>query len=230
MPTKLFLGFFGPRERGDSSGLGFSPTVLAKEDFEGRKGDDGFSPTVLAKEDFEGRKGDEGFSPPVLAKEDIEGTKGDEGPSDCSRLCSVGFSSLGQSKSGEGFLSGGTFVLSSSSTPVSSSPLHRRFSPTSDTLISYPNSLRESQMGCSGVVFNSMIGKPTSEGVESFEKAYNQLLKNNSDTWRYSSNPEVHDDSKKVTQDLDSLVLEGFQVEDLTTQGQSSISFGGIGN
>ena len=175
MPAKLFLGFFGPRERGDSSGLGFSPTVLAKED-------------------FEGRKGDEGFSPPVLEKEDIEGTKGDEGPSDCSRLCSVGFSSLGLSKSGEGFLSGGTFVLSSSSTP-----LHRRFSPTSDTLISYPNSLRESQMGCSGVVFNSMIGMPTSEGVESFEKAYNQLLKKNSDTWRYSSNPELHDDSKKVT-------------------------------
>ena len=174
---------------------GFSPTVLEKEDFEGRKGDKGFSPTVLAKEDFEGRKGDEGFSPTLLAREDIEGTKGDESPSDCSRLCSVGFSSLGLFQPGKGFLSGGTLVLFSSSNPsVSSSPLHWHFSPASDTLISHPNSLRESQMGYSGVVFNSMIGIAMSEGVDSFEKASNQLLKENFDTWRFSSNPEVHDD------------------------------------
>ena len=148
---------------------------MEKEDFEGRKGDKGSSHTVLAKEDFEERKGEEVFSPTVLAKEDIKGTKGDEGPSGCSRLCSVGFSSMGLSKPSEGFLSKGTLVLSSSSTPsVSPFPLLRRFSPTSDTLISHPNSLRESQMGCSGVIFNSVIGIPTIEGVESFEKASNQ--------------------------------------------------------
>ena len=122
--------------------------------------------------------------------------KGDEGPLGCCRLCLVGFSSIGLSKPGEGFLSEGTLVLSSSSTTpfFSSSPLHRRFSLASDTLISHPNSLRESQMSCSGVIFNSVIGIPTLEGVESFEKASNQLLKENSDIRRFNSNPKVHDD------------------------------------
>ena len=189
---------FGPRKMGVSFGLGCSSTILKKEDFEGRKGDEGSSHTVLAKEDFKGRKGNEGFSPTILAKEDIKGMKGDKGPLSYSRLCSVGFSSIGLSKPGEGFLSEGTLVLFSSSTPyVSSSHLHQCFSPTSDTLILHPNSLRESQMGCSGVIFNSMIGIPTLEGVESFEKASNQLLKENYDIRRFSSNSEVHDDLEK---------------------------------
>ena len=202
----MFLGLLVQEKRGVSSGLGFSSTILEKEDFKGRKGDEVFSPTVLAKED-------------------IKGMKGDEGPSGCSRLCSIGFSSIGLSKPGEDFLSEETLVLSSSSTPsVSPSPLLRRFSPTSDTLISHPNPLRESQMGCSGVIFNSVIGIPTLEGVESFEKASNQLLKENYDIWKFSSNPEVHDDSKKVvTQDLDSPVPKGFQVEGLTTPEKAKV-------
>ena len=40
-----------------------------------------------------------------------------------------------------------------------------------------------------------MIGIPTLEGVKSFEKASNPLLKENYDIQRFSSNPEVHDDS-----------------------------------
>ena len=71
-----------------------------------------------------------------------------------------------------------------------------------------------------------MIGIPTSEGVESFQKASNQLHKENSDIQRFSTNLEVHDDSKKVvTQELDNLAPKGFQVEGLTTPEKAKVQF-----
>ena len=53
-------------------------------------------------------------------------------------------------------------------------------------------------MDCGGVVFNSTIGIPITEGVESFEKASNHLLKEDSSPMRLNSNPEVHDVLKRV--------------------------------
>ena len=76
-----------------------------------------------------------GFSPSVLAKEDIEGMKGNEGSSSCCRLSSVGISFSRPSKPGKGLPSEGTLGPSSSSIPfISSSPLCRSLSPTSDPL------------------------------------------------------------------------------------------------
>ena len=77
------------------------------------------------------------------------------------------------SKPGEGFLSEGTLVLSSFSTPyVSSSPLHLRFSPASIALISHPNlaieffSLKERRRGSSLPPRLESTNFTTEEGVD----------------------------------------------------------------
>ena len=166
-----------------------------------------------------------GFSPSVLAKEDIEGMKGNEGSLRSCRLSSVGISFLGLYKLGKGLPSEGTVGPSYSSIPfISSSSLCWSLSSTSGPLLSQPNSWKESQMDCGGVVFNSMVGIPITEGVEFFEEASNHLLKKDSSLGRLNSNLEGHDVSKIVfIQDLDSLILEGFQVHGLSSPEKDKV-------
>ena len=79
-------------------------------------------------------------------------------------------------------------------------------------------------MDCGGAVFNSMVGIPITEGVGSFEKASNHLLNKDSGPGRLNSNPDVHDVSKRVfIQDLDSLILEGFQVQGLSSPKKDKV-------
>ena len=79
-------------------------------------------------------------------------------------------------------------------------------------------------MNRGGAVFNSMVVIPITKSVESFEKASNHLLKEDSSSGRLSSNPEAHDVSKRVfIQDPDSLILEGFQVEGLSSLEEDKI-------
>ena len=79
-------------------------------------------------------------------------------------------------------------------------------------------------MDCGGAVFNSMVDIPITEGVESFKKASNHLLKEDYGPERLNSNLEVHDVSKRVfIQDPDSLIPEGFQVQGLSSPKKDKV-------
>ena len=95
--------------------------------------------------------------------------KGNEGSSSYCSLSSVGISFSDISKLGKGLPLERMLVPSFSSIPfISSSPLCQSLSPASGPLLSQPNSWKESQMDRGGAVFNSMVGIPITEGVESF--------------------------------------------------------------